>query len=382
MWFKKSFSKLSSHCITHQIGDYKIAHHVQSCPYPGHGHPTPAQQTQPTRPQTQPTHPQTQPTRPQTQPPRPQTQPATHEPVAHPSRPTNQPITNYPIYPTQTQAPVQTRPTKPAPGYPYPSGTSPPTNANGQPVYPTRPTQSESQQGGQTSDPTKPGSPGTAIGVYPPQSTSKPGTDPNIGMSNWPFYVLPYPFPLGGGANAPGNCPCNSGSSQNSNSGQQQQSQQPSVPSQQTSSSSSSGSSSNSQSSQQQSASQNSSQLQTGWGQQLSQPPYGIIGFIPVVFFPCLNQSQTAQIMQQMNPIALSYPGPCTQCQQQPKQQQPQQQQQQVQQPSGQRVGLFHDSESASVKQILKRRVRGRKAKIDSSIDLDTSADELEPKVE
>lgn len=90
-----------------------------------------------------------------------------------------------------------------------------------------------------------------------------------------------------------------------------------------------------------------------------------------------MNQTQTAQMMQQINPAFLQNPAPCAQNQQQ---QQPKILQ--IEHPSG-RIGLFHNSDGDSVKQVFKRRLRGRKAKIDSSTDTPVIDElEVEPKVE
>lgn len=289
-------------------------------------HPSPSQPTRPETHPSQPTHPHpSQPTQPSQQPQRPAENQQTERPAPQPvvtQRPTSKPSSK--------------------PGYPYP-GLPQPTD-NGKPVYPPRPEQPPNQP---TYVP-----PENAIGVLPPNSAKpQPGTDPNLqlAISKWPFYILPYPFPINGNG-VPGDCGCNS---QNNQVG--------------------SGSSSSTSSHQSSSQSQQSNQLttqqihhshgsQSGSNQQqLSQPPYGVIGFIPVVFFPCLNDTQQQQIKQQVQPVALPYP--CSQCQNcgPCQQQQPQIKADDVQR-------LFQYANSDPSRNFVRRRVRQRKAKIDENL--------------
>lgn len=195
--------------------------------------------------------------------------------------------------------------------------------------------------------------------MYPPPSAqpgASPDLDPSVAISKWPFYVLPYPLPFPSGAGG-GTCPCNSSPSSQGQSGSGHQ---------HTSSTSGSSSSTHTSSQHSQTTSQSlsssqtsggSNQQQAGSGQQLQQPPYGIIGFIPVVFFPCLNETQQNQL-KQLQPLAL--PGPCAQCQPQP---------QQLQGNNLPRFNLFPNIENISENQNYKRKVRGREAKLDKSTD-------------
>lgn len=46
-------------------------------------------------------------------------------------------------------------------------------------------------------------------------------------------------------------------------------------------------------------------------------PPYGILGFIPVIFFPsCPGNHTDTKLVQSINPYAVPVPYSCSQCQQ------------------------------------------------------------------
>lgn len=87
----------------------------------------------------------------------------------------------------------------------------------------------------------------------------------------------------------------------------------------------------------------------------------GVIGFIPVIFFPTMNQTDSARFMQQINPALIQQFF-------QPQEQQ-RLQQQPHNEPVDQRLALYNDYGNTSAKQIIKRRVRGRKAKVDATLD-------------
>lgn len=106
----------------------------------------------------------------------------------------------------------------------------------------------------------------------------------------------------------------------------------------------------------------NQQQLQ----QQPAYPPQGgIIGFIPVVFFPCANGTVPTAAGQNSTPLAQQNPPPCVQCSQAvPNNAANAQQQQQVN--AAQDTGDRH----------YRRRIRGRRAKNNLTdkpiIDVDT----------
>lgn len=196
------------------------------------------------------------------------------------------------------------------------------------PSIPTQSSQSENQNEGQSlgNNYPVPGSPGTAIGVYPPSHLTTPYPNyPNydISISKYPFFIIPFPVQLPN-LPSPTACPCYLVNSNNSNSLGEQASTQPSI----------------NQANgpfpqfpigglppginlqavaglnlQQQPGSQQGGQL---LNQQLNFMPYGILGFIPVIFFPyCPGASNFnfSQIQPQL-PAALPFPYPCSQCQQ------------------------------------------------------------------
>lgn len=84
---------------------------------------------------------------------------------------------------SQTQSPQQTKPTYP------PRPQNPPPFPN-QPTYPALPVPPN-----YPANPI-PGSTGTAVGVYPPRPTDPYLTYPNfnIAISHWPYYAIPFPF--------------------------------------------------------------------------------------------------------------------------------------------------------------------------------------------
>lgn len=133
---------------------------------------------------------------------------------AHPGNPPGFFITEKPVLPisetTTTQYPTESSTIPAAPKPTYPPRPEQPAFPH-QPVNPVHPFYPQ-----YPANPI-PGSPGTAIGVYPPNVP--PPVDPyypnfSIAISHWPFYALPFPFNFGN-VPAPGNfgtnpnvCPC------------------------------------------------------------------------------------------------------------------------------------------------------------------------------
>lgn len=162
-----------------------------------------------------------------------------------------------------------------------------------------------------------PGSQGTSIGTYPPRPIDTELAYPNfsVAISRWPFYALPFPFNieniadinanLGGGASgsgypggsspSPTDCACNKTQIQTSN-------HQPHPPSAQIIPSPGSA------------PPQNYYNQPNGSPNQHPGSYGGIIGFIPIVFFPapCQQNSGTAY---PLFPEAFPFQqGPCTNC--------------------------------------------------------------------
>lgn len=177
----------------------------------------------------------------------------------------------------------------------------------------------------------------------PNENLNGPTFDPLIAISKWPYYVLPFPIDQ-----LPTDIQKAIHAIQiqienhlNNNTNNQ------------------------TQGSGQQSSSSSQGQGQQGQGQDPSSQ--GMIGYIPIVFFPCNGGGQ--------GQMAMPYPY-----------QQPQQQQQTQQSSCGQCQGsnaaqrshplfgaisnarIFHNSDFNSVTQVLPRPVRSRKAKIDRKI--------------
>lgn len=164
-----------------------------------------------------------------------------------------------------------------------------------------------------------PGSQGTSIGTYPPRPIDTELAYPNfsVAISRWPFYALPFPFniesfadinaSLGGsggtGSGYPGvvnptpaDCGCNKTNSQHSNHNQPQTPSAQIIPT--------SGSASP----------QNYYNQPNGNPNQHPGTYGGIIGFIPIVFFPapCQQNSGTAY---PLFPEAFPFQqGPCSNC--------------------------------------------------------------------
>jgi hypothetical protein len=245
----------------------------------------------------------------------------------HNHQSTNQPITQRPTYQSTTQRPYQT-PTTQRP-YQPPTTTQRPykpltTQRPNTSYYPssTETPYNPSTSGENYQPPSYPvpgkifnnffksycsyyfgvfsGSPGTAIGVYPPKPAEPSTTqDPSlsVAISKYPLYIIPFPFPLGGlfsQSNIPSSCPCYLVEPQ-SNVTQPQQQQNPQFQ-------------------------QKPQQYPANNG------PYGYIGFIPVVFFPSCGGGNTLmpENFQNAFPAAQTVPYPCSQCQQQQQQQQQQ----------------------------------------------------------
>lgn len=162
-----------------------------------------------------------------------------------------------------------------------------------------------------------PGSEGTSIGTYPPRPIDTELAYPNfnVAISRWPFYALPFPFNienladinanLGGGGtgtkypvgfNQPsGDCGCNQTGSQHTH-------QQPGEPSAQITPSSGN-------------ASPPNYYNQPNGNPNKHPGTYGgIIGFIPIVFFPAPCQ-QNSGAAYPLFPEAFPFQqGPCSNC--------------------------------------------------------------------
>lgn len=200
------------------------------------------------------------------------------------------------------------------------------------------------------------------IDGVPHETLNNPTFDPLIAISKWPYYVLPFPIDqlptdiqeaIQAVQHRIQNHLNNNMNNLTKGSGQQQ-------------------SSSGNQQSQPPSSSQGQGQ---GQGQGQPDPSsQGMVGYIPIVFFPC-NGGQG----QNQGQYAMGMPYPYQQ-QQQPSQQSQQQQQQPSQQNAcGQCQGsprshpLFNAISSArffpnsdsSITQVFPRPVRSRRAKID-----------------
>lgn len=97
--------------------------------------------------------------------------------------------------------------------------------------------------------------------------------------------------------------------------------------------------------------------------QQFAYPQGGVIGFIPVVFFPCINGTVPTANGQTVTPAAQAYPAPCQQCTPVQSNTVAVQQQQQV-------------NAAPSQDTHARRRLRGRRAKNNLTdkpiIDVDT----------
>lgn len=228
--------------------------------------------------------------------------------------------------------------------------------------------------------------------------------DPNsVAISNWPIYFLPIPIDSLSAIlqNAlqnspfnqfPGNCCSNQNSNSNtenltqgggqqqqtpptrpSGGGQQSQTQPPARPSG-GSQQSQSGSSSSSNT-------QPSSQGQTDPSTSGQMPSNGMVGYIPIVFFPCGGNGNGANGGGGM---AMPYPyqqqqqqggqqNPCAQCPGNSNSQQPQRSHPLFGAVSNARI--FHNSDFNSVTQVFPRLIRSRKAKVDQRLEQPAIAD-------
>lgn len=172
-----------------------------------------------------------------------------------------------------------------------------------------------------------PGSQGINIGVYPPRPIDTEIAYPNfnIAISRWPFYALPFPFnlenivdinaSLGGAPSGTGhtagfnpfqtNCQCNQTKNQVSN---QQEQQKPSAHVNPTPG---------------QTTPQNYFNQPNGSPNQHPSTYGGIIGFIPIVFFPAPCQ-QNSGAAYPLFPEAFPFQAPCSTCGQNKNDDQPQ----------------------------------------------------------
>lgn len=148
------------------------------------------------------------------------------------------------------------------------------------------------------------------LGVQPPQRPCMSSVTPNPwdltpgGPNLPPIYVIPYPLQVGPN---PGSCPCYLVQPENNNTTPVRPAtpapRPPPPP-----------------------PTQPSNQMNYppnyNPGNQMNyppnySPPYGIIGFIPVVFFPyCPGNTTDLTAVQNINPGAVQVPYPCSQCNQ------------------------------------------------------------------
>lgn len=198
----------------------------------------------------------------------------------------------------------------------------PPNHGQQTPTYIVRPDRpapppSSYSSGGDTEP--IPGSPGTAIGVYPPQSTDPldyPFFDPSIAISKWPFYVLPFPFVAGPNPGISG-----FGNPQLVQQGQHGQHQQQSnVPCNCDKDNNRNGANRPQYPTSNEVANQNVPHIHPSYPQRPQQQPnpqqpfptaFGVIGFIPIVFL-CNNTNGLNGNLESINQLLQQFQRPLT----------------------------------------------------------------------